>query len=188
MPLLLLLFSHSVMFDPLWPHGLQHTRLPCPLLYPWVYWNSCSLSQWCHQTISSSLAPFSSCSHSFPGSWSFPMNWVCLSSGQSIGASPSASILPMNIQDWFPLELADLISLLSRWLSRVLSTPQFISISSLLLRLLYGTTLTSIHDYWKTITLTVRIFALCTPSCVIIKNYKLPIISVPCIALQQPYF
>ena len=149
MPLLLLLFSHSVMFDRSWPHGLQHTRLPCPLLYPWVYWNSCSLSQWCHQTISSSVAPFSSCSQSFPGSGSFPMNWVCLSSGQSIGASPSASILQMNIQDWFPLELADLISLLSKWLSRVLSTPQFKNINSSLLSLLYSPALTSKRNYGK---------------------------------------
>ena len=149
MPLLMLLFSHSVMFDSLWLHGLQHTRLPCPLLSTWVCSNSCSLSQWCHQTISSSVAPFSSCCQSFPASGSFPMNWLFLSSGQSIGASPSASVLPMNIQDWLLLGWPGWISLQSKGLSRVFSTPQFKSINSSMFSFLYSPALTSKHNYRK---------------------------------------
>ena len=91
----LLLFSHSFMFDSLWPHGLQHTRLPCASLSPRVCSNSRPLSQWCHPTISSSVVPFSSCPRSFPASGSFPISWLFPSGGQSIGAS--ASVLPMNI-------------------------------------------------------------------------------------------
>ena len=85
------------MSDSLWPHGLQHTRLPCPLLFPGVYPNSRPVSQWCHPTISSSVAPFSSCPESFPASGSsFPMSRLFASGGQSIGASDPASVLPMN--------------------------------------------------------------------------------------------
>ena len=91
--------------DSLGPHGLPHTRLPCLALSPRLYSNSCPLSQWCHPTISFSVSPFSSCPQSFAGSASFPMNLLFDSSGQSIGASTSASALPMNIQSWFPLEL-----------------------------------------------------------------------------------
>ena len=109
------------MSDFLWPHELQHTRLPCPSLSPWVCSNSCPLSQWCHPTISSSVAPFSSYSQSFPASGSFPVTWLFKSGGQSIGASASAPVLPMNIQGWFPLGLTGLISLLSKGLSRVFS-------------------------------------------------------------------
>ena len=98
-------FSHSVMSICLWPHGLQHARLPCPSPTPRACPNSCPLSQWCHPTISSSVIPFSSCLQSFPASESFPMSQFFASGGQSIGASASASILPMNIQDWFPLQL-----------------------------------------------------------------------------------
>ena len=116
-------FSRSVMSNSLWPHGLQHTRLPCPLLSPGVCSNSCPLSQWCYPTISSSVASFSCCPQSFPASGSFPMSWLFVSSGQSIGASASASVLPVNIQDWFPLELTGLISLLTLRLSRVLPGP-----------------------------------------------------------------
>ena len=104
---LLLLFSHSVMSDSLWPHGLQHTRLPCPSLSPRACSNSCQLSQWHHPTISSFVTPFSSCPQSFPASGSFPMSQLFTSSGQRIGAS--ASVLPMNIQGWFPLVLTGLI-------------------------------------------------------------------------------
>ena len=89
---LLLLFSHSVMSDFLWPHGLQHARLPCPSLSPRIGSNSCPLSQWCHPTISSSVVPFSSCLQSFPASGSFPMSQFFESSGQSIGVSASASV------------------------------------------------------------------------------------------------
>ena len=115
-------FSHSVMSDSLWPHGLQHARLPCPSPTPGACSNSCPLSQWCHPTISSSVAPFSSHLRSFPASGTFPMSQFFASGGQSIGASASASVLPMNIQSWFPLGLTGLISLQSKELSRVFSS------------------------------------------------------------------
>ena len=119
-----LLFSsvHSVMSDSLRPHGLQHARLPCPSPTPRVCSNSCPSSQWCHPTISSSVVPFSSCLQSFPASGSFPISQFFTSDGQSIGASASASVLPMNIQDWFPLGWTGLISLQSKELSRVFSS------------------------------------------------------------------
>ena len=103
-------------------HGLQHTRPPCPSPTPRVYPNSCSLSRWCHQTISSSVIPFSSCLQSFPTSGSFQMSQLFASGGQNIGVSASTSVLPMNIQDWFPLGLTGLISLQSKALSRVFSS------------------------------------------------------------------
>ena len=112
-------FSHSVMFNSLWPHGLQHARLPYPSPAPGACSNSCPSSWWCHPTISSSVIPFSSCLQSFPSSGSFPMSQFFTSGGQSIGVSASASVLPMNIQDWFPLRLPGLISLQSKGLSRV---------------------------------------------------------------------
>ena len=118
----LLLFSCSVVFDCLWPYERQHTRPPCPSIAPRVCWNSCPLSKWCHPTVSSSVTPFSSCLQPFPASWSFPMSQLFASGGQSVGASASASILPMNIQGWFPLGLTGLISLLSKGLSRVFSS------------------------------------------------------------------
>ena len=98
-------FSRSVLSNSLWPHGLQHTRPTCPLPMPTVYSNSSSLSQWCHPTISSSVVPFSSRLQSFPASGSFLMSQLFASGGQSIGASASTSVLPMNIQDRFPLGL-----------------------------------------------------------------------------------
>ena len=104
-------------------------------------------SEWCHPTISSSVEPFSSHLQSLPASGSFPVTQFFTSGGQSIGAS--ASVLPMNIQDWFPLGLTGLISLQSKGLSRVFSNTQFKSINSLVLILVYGPTLTSVHDYWK---------------------------------------
>ena len=107
--MLLSLFSHSVVSDVLWPHGLQHTRFSCPS--PGVCSNSCPLHQWCHPTISSSVFPFSSCLWSFPASASFLMSWLFASGGHGIGASVSVWVLPMNIQGWFPLGLTGLISL-----------------------------------------------------------------------------
>ena len=143
-------FSHSVMSDSLQPHGLQHTRLPCPSPTPRACSNSCPSSRWCHPTISSSVVPFSSHLQSFPASGYFPMSQFFTSGSQSIGVSVSASVLPKNIQDWFPLGWTDLISLQSKWLSKESSpTPQFKSINSSVLSLLHSPTLTSIHDYWK---------------------------------------
>ena len=116
--------------------------------------NSCPSSRWCHPTILSSVVPFSSYPQSFPASGSFPMNHIFSSSGQSIGFSASAPVLPMNIQGWFPLGLTDLISFLPKGLSRVPwhsqgVSPQFKDINYLVLRLLYCPALTSINDYWK---------------------------------------
>ena len=96
-------FSSSVVSDSLWPHGLQHTRPPCPSPTPGVYSNSCLSSQWCHPTISSSVVPFSSLLQSFPASGSFLRSQLFASGGQSIGVSASASVLPVNSQDLLPL-------------------------------------------------------------------------------------
>ena len=101
---------------------MQHAGLPCPSPSPRVCSNSCPLSRWCHPTISSSAAAFSSCPQSFAASESFPVSWLFVSGGQRTRASASASVLPMNIQSWFPLELTGLISLLSKGLSRVFSS------------------------------------------------------------------
>ena len=119
----MLLLSLLVISDSLWAHGLQHARLPCPSPSPRVCSNSCPLSWSCHPTISSFVIPFSSCLQSFPASGSFPMSQLFASGDQSIGvsASASASVLPVNIQDLFPLGLTGLISLLSKGLSGVFS-------------------------------------------------------------------
>ena len=114
-------FSRSVVSDSLWPHELQHARPPCPSPTPRVYPNSWPLSRWCHLTISSSVAPFSSCLQSFPASGSFQMSQLFTSGGQTIGVSVSTSVLPMNTQDWFPLGWTGWISLQSKGLSRVFS-------------------------------------------------------------------
>ena len=134
------------MSSSLQPHRLQHARLSCPSPPPGACSNSCPLNQWCHPTISS-VIPFSFCLQSFPASGSFLMLQLFASGHQSIVASFSASVLPVNIQDWFPLGLTGLISLQSKGLSRVFSstTVQKHQFSSIL----YGPTLTSIHDYWK---------------------------------------
>ena len=108
--------------DSLWPHELQHTRLPCPPLSPGVCSNSCPLSRWSTPTISSSVIPFSYCLQLFTASGSLPKIWLFTWGGQSIGASASASVLPMSIHHWFPLGLTGLISLLSKRLSRVFSS------------------------------------------------------------------
>ena len=107
--------------DSLRPHGSQHARPPCPSPTPRVYPNSCPLSRWCHPTISSSVIPFSSCPQSFPASGSFRMSQLFTSGDQSTGVSVSASVLPMNIQDWSALEWTGWISLQSKGLSRVFS-------------------------------------------------------------------
>ena len=114
-------FSRSVMSDSLQPHGLQHARLPCPSPTPGAYSNSCPLSRWCHPTISSSVIPFSSLLQSFRVSGSFPVSQFFASGGQSIEVSALASVLPLNIQDWFPLGWTGWISLQSTGLSRVFS-------------------------------------------------------------------
>ena len=139
--------------DSLQPHGLQHARLPCPSLSPRICSSSCPLSLWYWPTISSSVTPLSSCLQSFPSSGCFPMSRLLASSGLSIGTSASASVLLMNIQDWFPLGfplwLTGCISL-SKGLSRVFSNTivqkhQFFSTQPSL----WSNSLTSIHDYWK---------------------------------------
>ena len=147
-----LLFSYSVMFNSFWTLGLQHARLPYPSPSPRACSNSCASSLWCHPTISSSVIPFSSCLQSFPASGSFPRSQLFASDDQRIGASASASVLPMNIQDWFPLGWTGWISLQTKDSQESSPTPQFKSINSLVLSLLYGSTLTSIHDYWKNLT------------------------------------
>ena len=114
-------FSHSVVSDSLRPHELQHARSPCPSPTPRVHSNSRPLSWWCHPAISSSVVPFSSCPQSFPASGSFQMSQFFASGDQSIGVSASASVLPMNIQDWSPLGWTGWISLQSKGLSRVFS-------------------------------------------------------------------
>ena len=114
------MFSCSVMFSSLQPHGLQHARPLCLSLSPRICANSCPWGQWCHPTILSSVIPFSSCLQSFLASGSFPMSWLFTSGGQSIRTS--ASVFPMNIRSWFPLGWTGLISLQSKGLSRVFSS------------------------------------------------------------------
>ena len=145
----LLLFSCSVVSYCLWPHGLQHTRFPCPSLSPRVCSNSHPLSWWCHPTILSSVVPFTSCLQPCPASGPFLMGQLFPSGGQSIVASASASVHPMNIQGWFPLGLTSLISLLSKRLSRVFSSTTVQKHQFFSAQFLYSSTLTSIHDHWK---------------------------------------
>ena len=141
-------FSHSVVSNSSLPHGLQNTRLPCPSPTPAVCSNSHSSSLWCHPTISSSVDTFSSCFQSFPASGSFPMSQFFSSGGQSFGVSASASVLPMSIQDWFPLGWTGWISLQSKGLSRDFSSTtvwkhQFLQCSAFFMIPI----LTFIHDY-----------------------------------------
>ena len=134
----------------LWLHGLQRTRPPCASPTPETHTNSSPLSWWCHPTVSSSAIPFSSHLQFFSSSGSFPVSQFFTSGGQSIGVSASASVLPMNIQSWFPLAWTGWISLQSMGLSQESSpTWQFRSINSSVLSFLYSPTLTSIHDYCK---------------------------------------
>ena len=117
----LIQFSRSVVSDSLRPHGLQHARLPCPSQTARACSNSCPLSQWCHSTISFSVVPFSCCLQSFPASRSFQMSQFFTSGRQSIGVLASESVLPKNIQDWFPLGWTGWMSLQSKGLSRLFS-------------------------------------------------------------------
>ena len=142
------MFSHSVMSSSLEPCGLQHARPPCPSSSPGVCSISCPLNQWCHPTISSSVIPFS-CLQSFSASETFPVSWLFASSDQNIGASVSASVLPMNIHSWFLLGLTAWSPCCPMNSQESSPTPQFKSFNSLALNLLYGLTLTSVHDYWK---------------------------------------
>ena len=137
-----LLFSCSVLSNSLLPYWLQHARHPCPSPSPGACSNSCPFSRWWHPTISSSVIPFSFL-QSFPASGSFPKSLLFTSDGQSIGASASASVFPMNIQGWFPVGLTGLI-LLSKGLSRVFS-----SVTSLKRSVLWHSAVTSVHNYWK---------------------------------------
>ena len=114
-------FSHSGVSNSLRPHESQHARPPCPSPTPRVYPNSCPSSWWCHSAISFSAVPISSCPHSFPASGSFLMSQLFMWGGQSIGVSASASVLPMNTQDWSPLGWTGWIFLPSKGLSRVFS-------------------------------------------------------------------
>ena len=135
----------------LWPHGLQHTRLPCQSPTP-ACSNSCSSSQWYHPTISSSVVPFSSCPQAFPVSGCFPASQLFTSGGLSIGISASGSLLLMNIQGFLKGSISfrvDWFDLLAGDSQESSPTPQFKSINSLVLCFLYGLTLTFIHDYWK---------------------------------------
>ena len=142
-------FSHSVMSDSLRPHGLQHSRPPCPSPTSRACSDSCLLSQWCHPTIHLLLSPSPPAFNlsQYPGS--FTMSLFFASCGPSIGASPSALVFPMNIQNWFPLGLTGLISCSPTDSQESSPTPQFESINSSVLSFLYGPALTSIHDYWK---------------------------------------
>ena len=144
----LLLFSCSVLSISLQPHELQHTRLPCPSRFPGFCSNSC---HWISDAIQPSHAvfPFSSCLQSFLASGSFPMNRLFALDSQIIGTSASASVLPMNIQCWFPLGLTGLISLHTKGLSRVFSSTTIQKHQFLVLSFPYGPALTSVHDYWK---------------------------------------
>ena len=133
----------------LWPHELQHTKLPCPSPTPGVDHNSCALSRWCHPIISSSVVPFSRHLESFPASGSFSMSPFFASGGQSIRVSAIASVFPMNIQNWFPLGWTGWTPCSPRNPQESSPTPQFKSINPSVLNFLYGPTFTCIHDYWK---------------------------------------
>ena len=145
--LLFSLFIPSVVSNSLWPHGLQHARLPCPSPPPRAWSNSCPWSRWCRSTISSSAVPFSSCLQSFLASGSFPVSCLFASGGWSIGAS--ASVLLMNTQDWFPLGLTGLVSLQSKGLSRVFSNTTAQNHQFFSAQLSSQFNFTSIHDHWK---------------------------------------
>ena len=143
------LFSHSVMSDSLWLHESQHARPPCPSPTPRVHSNSCPSSWWCHPAISSSIVPFSSCPQSLPASESFPMSQLFSWGGQSIGGSALASVLPMNTQDWSPLEWTGWISLQSKGLSRVFSNTTVQKYQFFSAQLSSQSNSHIQHDHWK---------------------------------------
>ena len=143
----LLLFSCSVVSEFSPPHALQHARLPCTSPSSGACSNLYPLNWWCHPTISSFVIPFSSCLQPFPASGFFPMSQFFTSGGQSIGVSTSASVLPMNIHNWFLLQLTGFISLQSKGLSRVFSITSVQKHQFFSTQPFYGPTLTSIHDY-----------------------------------------
>ena len=147
--MILLLFSCFVVSHSLWHNGLQHVIFPCCSPSPVFYSNSCLSSWWCHPTISSSAVPFSSWFQSFLVSGSFHMCQFFASGGQSIGVSASISVLPMNIQDWFPLGWTGLLSCCPKDSQESSPTPQFKSINSSVPSLLSGPTLTTVHQNWK---------------------------------------
>ena len=142
-------FSCSVMSDSLQLHEPQHARPLCPSPTPGVHPNPCPLSRWCHPTILSSVVPFSSCPQSCPALRSFQMSQLFASGGQNIGVSASASVLPMNTQDWSPLDGLVGSPCSPRDSQESSPTPQFKSINSSVLSFLYSPTLTYIHDHWK---------------------------------------
>ena len=141
-------FSCSVVSDPFWPHGLQHTRLSCLSPTPRSCSNSCPLSQWCHPAISSYVVPFFSCLQSFPASGSFPMSQLFTSGGQIIGVSASTSVLPKNAQDW-SLAWTGWLSLQSKGLFKSLLQHHSSKTSILWCSTFFIVQLTPIHDYWK---------------------------------------
>ena len=137
------------MSDSLRPHESQHARPPCPSPTPGVYSNSCPSSWWRHPAISSSVVPFSSCPQSLPASGSFPISRLFAWGGQSTGVSASASVLPMNTQDWSPLGWTSWISLQLKGLSRVFSNTTVQKHPFFGAQLFHNPTFTSIHDHWK---------------------------------------
>ena len=155
----------------LWPLGLQHNSPPCPSPTPGVHSNSCPLSRWCHPTISSSFIPFSHL-QSFPASGSFQMSQFFASDGQSIGASASASVLPMNIQDWFPLGWTAWISLQSKGLSRVFSNTAVQKHHFSVLRVFFIVQLS--HPYMTT----GKTIALTGPKTILVSFHSIPNISI----------
>ena len=142
-------FSHSVKSDSLWSHEWQHARHPYPLPTPGVYSNSCPSNWWCHPVISSSVVPFSSCPQSLPASGSVPMSQLFAWGGQSTGVSASASILPVNTQDWSPLDGLVGSPCSPRDPQESSPTTQFKIINFSAPSFLHSPTLTSIHDHWK---------------------------------------
>ena len=141
--------SRVWLFETPWTHELQHTRLPCPSPTLRVHPNWCPVSRWCHPTITSSVVPFSSHLQSCPASGAFEISQSFTSGGQRIGVSASASVFPMNTQDWSPLGWTGWISLQPQGLSRVFSNNTVQNINFSVLSSLYSPTITSIHDYWK---------------------------------------
>ena len=155
----LLLFSHPVLSDSLQPHGLQHTKPPCPSLSSEACPSLCPLLWWCHPAISSLVSPFFSCPQSFPASGTFPVSKLFASDDQNTGVSASASLLPVIIQGWFPLRLIYFISLLSKELAQVFSSTtvqrhQFFGTLPSLLSSSQQPYMTT----WKTVALTIRTF------------------------------